>query len=106
MPKTRLIETTDKRLTQKILPRKRRCLVLFCDIRSHIGHAQKIQLVEFLTLTDSKALIIDVAYGQQDNPDRPVRLMRLPTLALFQDGQCIRKAEGLISAGQIGKKFF
>src|SRR3989339_885150 len=102
----RIIETTDAQLTPSLLAKMAEVLVFYFDSRSHVGRDQKLELAKFLSFTGRKALAIDVPRQQQEDPNRPVRLNRLPTLALFQHGTCVRKVEGLVRFNQIGKQLF
>ncbi|MFA4846559.1 MAG: hypothetical protein WC654_08480 [Patescibacteria group bacterium] len=102
----RIIQTTDAGLTKTILENIGDCLVLYYDASSHVGRDQMNELAKFLAFQNRKAMAVNVPRQAADNPDRPVRLTRLPTLALFRNGQCIRRVDGLVRFGQIGKQLF
>lgn len=102
----RIIETTEADLAEKVLSRVDECLVFYFDSGSHVGRDQKLELAKFLSFTGRKALAVDVPRSQQDDPNRPMKLTRLPTLALFQNGKCVRKIEGLVRFNKIGAQLF
>jgi len=101
MPENRVLRTTDESIAKKFLPRKGRFTVLYFREDLEVGRRQLQQLELFLEKTDRRALAVDIGREDRHHPHRPLRLTRMPTIAVFRDGQVVKTAEGLFSCKKL-----